>query len=120
MTRVVQVHHDRLWGIRIEGITPDLQSGQTGALPVFSTMNCEICNQDFESVNRFCSQKCRNTYISRNTAEKRNESNKKVAAEKREKRNLERIAIEAARDASACENSTNLSLAWLSGKTRFW
>lgn len=66
-------------------------------------MICEICENDFEGKNRFCNQKCRNTYISRVSSEKRKASNAKVVAEKREKRRLEQIEIEAARKSTHCQ-----------------
>jgi len=65
---------------------------------------CGICEIDFEGKNRFCSQKCRNTYISRVSSEKRKASNAKAVAEKREKRRLEQVEIEAVRKPTKCEN----------------
>lgn len=64
---------------------------------------CGICQTEFESKNRFCSQKCRNTYISCSTAEKRNASNREVAAKKREERAIQKSILEAQREPSPCE-----------------
>lgn len=65
---------------------------------------CDICQCEFDNKNRFCSQKCRNTYISRVSSEQRKASNAKVVAEKCEKRTLEQVEIEAVRKPTKCEN----------------
>ena len=69
---------------------------------------CGICQSEFESKNRFCSQKCRNTYISRSTAEKRNASNREIAAKKRVEVALQECFLEAQRVPLPCDTCGSL------------